>query len=73
VRFQVYLHGGQKPWDFAAGALILAEAGGFSETLEGAPIFAPGLPSRSVVAAVDGELFEAWKAALAERRRDVRL
>jgi myo-inositol-1(or 4)-monophosphatase len=72
-RFQVYLHGGQKPWDFAAGALILAEAGGFSETLEGAPIFAPGLPSRSVVAAVDGELFEAWKAALAERGRDVRL
>ncbi len=27
-RFDVYLHGGQKLWDYAAGALILEEAGG---------------------------------------------
>jgi myo-inositol-1(or 4)-monophosphatase len=67
-RFQVYLHGRQKPWDYAAGALILAEAGGFAETLGGEPIFAAGLTSRSVVAAVDGELFESWQAAIAERQ-----
>lgn len=66
-RFQVYLHGQQKPWDYAAGALILAEAGGFSETLRGEPIFPSGMQSRSVVAAVDGELFEAWRTSIAER------
>ena len=27
-RFQLYLHGGQKLWDYAAGSLILSEAGG---------------------------------------------
>ena len=27
-RFDVYLHGGQKLWDYAAGCLILEEAGG---------------------------------------------
>ena len=34
-RFHVYLHGGQKLWDYAAGHLILAEAGGRSQTLAG--------------------------------------
>ena len=27
-RFDLYLHGGQLPWDYAAGSLLLAEAGG---------------------------------------------
>jgi myo-inositol-1(or 4)-monophosphatase len=64
-RFQVYLHGKQKLWDYAAGALILSEAGGHAETLQGEPIFSPELQPRSVVAAGDARLFEEWKAWLA--------
>ena len=41
-RFQLYLHGGQKLWDYAAGNLILREAGGSAVTLDGSPI--PGFP-----------------------------
>lgn len=32
-QFNAYVHGGQMPWDAAAGRLILAEAGGHSEQL----------------------------------------
>jgi myo-inositol-1(or 4)-monophosphatase len=32
-QIQAYVHGGQMPWDAAAGRLILAEAGGFSDPL----------------------------------------
>jgi myo-inositol-1(or 4)-monophosphatase len=67
-RFQVYLHGRQKLWDYAAGALILTEAGGCAETLEGEPIFAPALQSRSAVAAADANLFAEWQAWLANAR-----
>jgi len=66
-RFQVYLHGKQKLWDYAAGALILSEAGGHAETLQGEPIFSPELQPRSVVAAGDARLFQEWKAWLAEQ------
>ena len=34
-RYDVYVHGGQKLWDYAAGALIFEEAGGNLSTLEG--------------------------------------
>jgi len=63
-RYQVYLHGRQKLWDYAAGALILAEAGGCAESLEGGPIYTPALQPRSAVAACDHALFEEWKAWL---------
>ena len=33
-RFDVYLHGGQKLWDYAAGSLVLEEAGGLMCTLD---------------------------------------
>ncbi len=33
-QIQAYIHGGQMPWDAAAGRLILAEAGGHSERLD---------------------------------------
>ena len=60
-RFDVYLHGGQNLWDYAAGALILEEAGGLLATLEGDEFWS-GLHAfkRSVVAAVQPELFEKW-------------
>ncbi len=60
-RFQLYLHGGQKLWDYAAGSLIHAEAGGLAETLEGESVCGGDLRPRSVIAAADAELFEAWR------------
>lgn len=67
-RFHVYLHGGQKLWDYVAGSLILSEAGGQALTLEGEAVFNIGLDSRSVVAARDPKLFEIWKAWVAANR-----
>ncbi len=63
-RFHVYLHGRQKVWDYAAGSLILDEAGGRALTLEGEAVFLPEVVPRSVAASLDGELFEAWCAWL---------
>ena len=59
-RCHVYLHGKQKLWDYAAGSLILAEAGGRATTLEGEPVYRHNLTSRSVVAASNRNLFQAW-------------
>ena len=67
-RFHVYLHGGQKLWDYAAGILILTEAGGQAVTLDGEEVFTSGLDSRSVVAARDPELFQIWKVWVAANR-----
>jgi myo-inositol-1(or 4)-monophosphatase len=64
-RGHVYLHGGQKLWDYAAGSLILAEAGGRSSTLQGEPVYIPAMTSRSVVASLYGTLFDPWRAWIA--------
>ncbi len=58
-RFHIYVHGGQKLWDYAAGNLILTESGGYSSTLAGEPVHALRIESRSVVAARDPALFRA--------------
>lgn len=60
-RCQLYLHGGQKLWDYAAGQLILSEAGGRSATLQGDEVFENSLITRSVVAASTPGLFVAWQ------------
>ncbi|GIT26704.1 MAG: hypothetical protein CM1200mP41_27480 [Gammaproteobacteria bacterium] len=59
-RVQLYLHGGQRMWDYAAGSLILREAGGVFTTLEGLPFDCRKITKRSVVAAVNSELHHAW-------------
>jgi myo-inositol-1(or 4)-monophosphatase len=59
-RFDVYLHGGQKLWDYAAGCLVLEEAGGRMSSLDHEDFWAASLWQRSVVAALDPDLFEAW-------------
>lgn len=59
-RGHVYLHGGQKLWDFAAGCLLLDEAGGASFTLEGDSVFRAALQPRSVAASPDPELARQW-------------
>ncbi|MDD5329629.1 MAG: inositol monophosphatase family protein [Sulfuricella sp.] len=61
-RLALYLHGGQKLWDYAAGSLILAEAGGAMCTL-GEDDFQAGDPwQRSVIAALNPDLFAQWKS-----------
>jgi myo-inositol-1(or 4)-monophosphatase len=60
ARGHLYLHGKQNIWDYAAGLLILQEAGGYSTTLAGEGVFLNELQPRSVVAAVDHALFTAW-------------
>lgn len=56
-RSQLYIHGGQKLWDYVAGQLILSEAGGIAKTFAGDKIFAKSLTPRSVMAAVNQSLF----------------
>ena len=60
-RYNVYLHGGQKLWDYAAGHLICAEAGGQSVSLDGQPVFRNRLETRSVLASLDAALFRRWQ------------
>jgi myo-inositol-1(or 4)-monophosphatase len=60
-RGHVYLHGGMGLWDLAAGCLILQEAGGRSCTLQGEPVFLPRVEKRSVIAAGDPAVFDAWR------------
>ena len=59
-RLQLLLHGSEKFWDYAAGYLLISEAGGFGETIEGEPIFNGTLSPRSVIAASNETLFELW-------------
>ncbi len=59
-RCDVYLHGRQKLWDYAAGSLILQEAGGHAVTLQGDSVFVPTLEPRSAAAALDADLFRQW-------------
>src|SRR5215470_6809860 len=60
-RIDLYLHGGQKLWDYAAGALILEEAGGAMATLTQDGFWDGDLWKRSVVAALDPGLFQSWR------------
>jgi len=59
-RFDIYLHGGQKLWDYAAGSLIFKEAGGKSVSLDSNEVFLNQLEIRSVLACYDEKLFNYW-------------
>jgi myo-inositol-1(or 4)-monophosphatase len=63
-RGEVYLHGSQSLWDYAAGWLILNEAGGRSATLNGETVFTPSLIKRSAVAATSPSLMALWQTHL---------
>lgn len=63
-RGQLYLHGGMKLWDLAAGSLILSEAGGHACSLDGTEVFKASMTPRSVLISPDKALFEQWKAFL---------
>ena len=60
-RYDLYLHGGQKLWDYAAGTLILWESGGYACCIENDDFTQGDIWQRSVIAAHDKKLFEEWK------------
>ncbi len=62
-RLQLYLHGGQRLWDFAAGRLIFSEAGGsFSlrDNIELSTPYTQNLQPKVAKAAVNQTLFKLW-------------
>jgi len=65
-RAQVYLHGRQKIWDYAAGLLIAQEAGCMSMSLDGEPVFQLNLEARQAIGAVSQTLFSEWSDYLSD-------
>lgn len=66
-RCHVYLHGGQQLWDYAAGTLILTEAGGVGglyARYDGQAQDRVSLKPRIGLAATSEELFSAWRGWL---------
>lgn len=61
-RYDVYVHGGQRLWDYAAGALIMTQADGYLCALDHDDYWQAPLWRRSCIAARDAVLFEAWKS-----------
>lgn len=59
-RFDLYLHGGQKLWDYAAGSLIFSESGGHSISLDEQSVFRGKLEIRSALASPDENIFDYW-------------
>jgi myo-inositol-1(or 4)-monophosphatase len=66
ARIDVMLHSGQKIWDYAAGALILEEAGGSLGTIDRDDFWAAPAWTRSAVAARTKPLLEDWKSWVRE-------
>lgn len=60
-RYDLYLHGGQKLWDYAAGTLVLWESGGHACCIENDDFEQGDIWQRSVIAASDQRLFDEWK------------
>lgn len=63
-QIQAYIHGGQMPWDAAAGKLILAEAGGFSATLDDIlhqPAASPSMLAPTGYAAAAPSIWPLWQ------------
>lgn len=60
-RFDLYVHGGQRLWDYAAGLLVFAEAGGTYASLESDDFWSPPPWSRSIIAARDAAVFAEWR------------
>lgn len=63
-RGHLYLHGGQRPWDYAAGCLIFTEAGGVIDDGLITGRHPMSLQSRSAIGAANADLFEQWQGWL---------
>ncbi len=59
-RANVSYHGGQKLWDYAAGSLLLSEAGGYSQDRQGSQLYQHSIDVRPVVAGTSKELCQLW-------------
>ncbi len=68
-RLQLYLHGGQRMWDYAAGSLILGEAGGVFTTISGNPLDCRKFTKRSVIAATSPRLHRLWLGWIRENEQ----
>jgi myo-inositol-1(or 4)-monophosphatase len=60
-RLDLYLHGGQKLWDYAAGSLVLEEAGGMVGSFEREDFWGGSEWRRSVVATHHPDLYPVWR------------
>ncbi len=63
-RFQLYLHGGQKLWDYAAGQLVAQESGCAAALFPpdgDTPVETLALGKRLALAAADMNLFKQWR------------
>lgn len=63
-RVNLIVHGRERMWDYAAGVLLAAEAGGKCETFDAEPVFNQTLTPRSVIAASNPELFDQWASRI---------
>ncbi|MCP3689726.1 MAG: inositol monophosphatase family protein [Gammaproteobacteria bacterium] len=61
-RVQLLIHGSENLWDYAAGSLLLEEAGGISQSHVGDAVFSESLEPRSILAASNPELFRQWSS-----------
>jgi len=68
-RLDAYVHGNQQPWDFAAGSLVLEEAGGRCATFDAEDLWAGAFGPRAVIAALDAGTFTAWREWIHARIR----
>lgn len=72
-RCQIYLHGGQKLWDYAAGYLILREAGavgGLLSDYHGDWLLADSLTPRIAIAATHELLLTQWRGWISDQLGD---
>jgi myo-inositol-1(or 4)-monophosphatase len=60
-RFDVYVHASHMLWDYAAGSLVLAEAGGAMSTFDSDDFFLGEPWSKSVLAARTPQLLADWQ------------
>ena len=63
-RIQAYLHGKHNLWDYAACWLILEEANGASQTLDGECVFSPTMDCKFAIASVSKDLLMEWYNAI---------
>ena len=60
-RYDVFVHPGEHPWDYAAGALILEESGGSLSTFTHDDYWSDPAWHRSAIAATSPDLFRPWR------------
>ncbi len=63
-RVNISFHGGQKLWDYAAGCLLLDEAGGCSQSTDGCSLYQQSIAVRPIIAASSKQLCQLWSAEI---------